>query len=96
MEKSQSASKKISVRLDSRSAKKLDEATAKGYTISQYINSAINGSAVVDMDLIRKLIVHVNHLQSQIEFEEDSDTKTYMRGELHQICLVLKSLQDHT
>lgn len=90
--------KKISVRLDPEATKKLDEATEKGYTISQFINRIIKDSSVggVDIGSIRTLMVSMSNLQSQLEFEEDIDLRKNMREELNKICHVLKSFQNPT
>lgn len=88
--------KKISVRLDEKSANRLDEAIAKGYTTSQFVNASIKGLGTVDISLIRKMMVHVNNLQSQVEFEDNPKVKSYMREELNQICLSLRSFLSPT
>lgn len=88
--------KRISVRLDAEASKKLADMQAKGYTTSQYINTAIKGSTSVEIDVLRAIMIHISNLQSKFEFEEDTEVKRAMRRELNEICLVLKSSLDHT
>ncbi len=87
---------KISIRLGDEASAKLKEAKQKGYTTSQYIEGLINGSAIVDIGLVRSLMPHIFNLQTILEHEEDSDIRNDMREELHKICQSLRSLQNNT
>ena len=91
-----SASKKISVRLDSEAVEKLQEAKDKGYTTSQYINDLIKEKTVVDLGQYRKLIPHLCELESFLEHEEDVKRKNIMRGEINNLWQCLKSFQEST
>lgn len=88
---------KISVRLDAEAVQKLNEAVDKGFTKSQYINKIIKDSTAVDNDinLGRAIVISINKIQSQLEFEEDTEMKKNIREELNEICHVLKSSQNH-
>lgn len=92
----QKSEKRISVRLDSEAAAKLQEARDKGYTTSQYINNLIKGTAVMDVGQYRKIIPHICELESLLEHEEDINQKNAMRGELNKIWRHLKSFQENT
>ncbi len=87
---------KISIRLGDEASAKLKEAKQKGYTTSQYIEGLINGSAIVDIGLVRSLMPHILSLQTILEHEEDPDIRNDMREELHKICQYLRSLQNST
>ena len=90
--------KRITVRLDYEAAKKVEEANARGFSTSQYINKIIKGSSSCEMDIrsMRSILMSISRLQSQLEFETDPVIKKNMREELNQICRVLKSFQNHT
>ena len=98
MGKSEEKGKKISVRLDVEATKRLNQANTRGYTTSQYINSIIKSSSADSMDLnaMRSIMVSINRLHYQLEFEEDPKIKMNMREELNKICHVLKSFQNPT
>lgn len=98
MAKSEEKGKKISVRLDIEATKRLNRAKAQGYTTSQYINSIIKNSSAgsMDLDAMRSIMISINRLQYQLEFEEDLKLKMNMREELNKICRVLRSFQSPT
>lgn len=84
---------RISVRLSESSAQKLNEAKAKGYSTSQFINESLSKSVTTDLGLARKIMAHVCKMQTELEFEQDPEIKKIMREELNQICLSLNSSQ---
>lgn len=88
--------KRISVRLDLEASRLLQEVKDKGYTTSQFINSLIKGSAVIDIGQYRKLIPPLSNLQSLIEREENTQRKESMRKEVNQLWRSLKSFQENT
>lgn len=88
--------KRISVRLDPEASRLLQEVKDKGYTTSQFINSLIKGSAVIDIGQYRKLIPPLSNLQSLIEREENTQRKESMRKEVNQLWRSLKSFQENT
>lgn len=98
MAKSEEKGKKISVRLDMEATKRLNQANARGYTTSQYINRIIKNSSAgsMDLDAMRSIMISINRLQYQLEFEEDLEIKMNMREELNKICRVLRSFQSPT
>lgn len=91
----QNKTTKISIRLSKESSDKLQEAKQKGYTTSQYIESLIKGSAIVDIGLVQGLMPHICNLQTILEHEENPEIRNDMRGELHKICQSLRSLQNN-
>ena len=88
--------KRISVRLDPEASRVLQDAKDKGYTTSQFINSLIKGSAVIDIGQYRKLIPPLSNLLSLLEREEDTQRKESMRKEVNQLWRYLKSFQGNT
>lgn len=96
MKKSANQAKKISVRLDNEAAQRLNEAKTKGYTTSQFVMEKIKNSNVTDLNLLRNIMISINKIQNEIEFEENIEMKNSIREELNNICLSLKSFQSHT
>ena len=87
--------KKISVRLDNESSQKLEEAKAKGYTTSQFVIEKIKSSNVIDLNSLRSIMISINMIQNELEFEENIEVKNSIREELNKICQSLKSFQSH-
>ena len=88
--------KRITVRLDSEAAVKLQEAKDKGYTISKYINHLLKGVVAIDLGQYRELIPPLCELETLLENEEDAEQRDAMREELNQIWQCLKSFQEAT
>ena len=95
MKKIANKPKKISVRLDNEAAQKLEEAKAKGYTTSQFVIEKIKNSNVIDLNSLRNVMISINMIQNELEFEEDIEIKNSIREELNKICQSLKSFQSH-
>lgn len=84
---------KISVRLTEQSADRLHEAHQAGYTTSQFINSAVQNTTVVDVVASRNILPHILRIQSEMEMGTDPELQKRVRKELHGICQILKSCQ---
>lgn len=66
-------SKRISVRLDVNAWHKVQEANRLGYKTSEYVNHVINGNQITDLDLARKIMIHVTQIQTEMELEQDHE-----------------------
>lgn len=95
MKKTEDKEKRISVRLDNEASKKLEEAKAKGYTTSQFVNEKMKNSNILDLNSLRDIIISINKIQTNLEDEEDIEIKNAIREELNRICQSLKSFQSH-
>ena len=84
------------MRLDNEASRKLEEAKSKGYTTSQFVNEKMKESNILDLNSLRNVMVSINKIQTNLEFEENIETKTAIREELNQICQSLKLFQSHT
>ena len=88
--------KRISVRLDPEASQKLEDAKAKGYTQSQYINDIIKETVIADLGQYRKLLSPLCELESLLEHEKSSELKNAMRGEVNKLWRCLKSFPETT
>lgn len=87
--------KRISVRLDNEASQILEEAKANGYTTSQFVLEKMKNSNIIDLNSLRNIMISINKIQYEIEFEENMEMKSSIREELNNICQSLKSFQSH-
>ena len=96
MNKSSNKTKRISVRLDQEASIKLEEAKAKGYTSTQFVNEKLKSSNIININSLRNIMISITKIQSELEFENDDKTRDTIREELNSICQSLKSFQSNT
>lgn len=82
--------KRICVRLNSDNSEKLNAAIQKGYSISDFINTLISGSDVINISDSRNLMKHICHMETLVEGMEDIEIKNELRKELWETCQFLK------
>ena len=88
--------KTISVRLTDEARAKINLINAQGTKTSAYINHLIVNASTADVSVAREMLVHINRIESEMEFEEDAEVKNLVRKELHSICRLLKSSLNRT
>ena len=82
---------RVTIRLDDASYEKLKQAEAMGYTYTQYIEACLMNHSTENNLPLREILPHFCALQSELELDEDVESRRAMRKELHEICRVLKS-----
>ena len=85
----------ISVRLSPEANAKCEDAAAKGFTRTEFINQSIMNIPYHNRQYEQKLLPHFCAMAELVSsLEEDSDIKDALRKELNTICRFLRSQKE--